>query len=192
MAASTVHAIIDAIEAAPGRVTVTAVVDASGVSRQRVLRVIDELVELGFLQPDGTDAVTKPDRLPHDAFALVSRAGGRQQSILTSRIEAAREYAETTRCRRAELLGYFGEHYEPPCGGCDNDDAPPAAGVARGGRRQQGGVPVHHRLWGPGVLLSRDEHELTVAFDSVGYRHLTAAALDNVLLTIEDRPAIRW
>jgi ATP-dependent DNA helicase RecQ len=44
------------------------------------------------------------------------------------------------------------------------------------------GVPVRHRLWGRGVLLSRDEHELVVAFDSVGYRHLTAAALTNGLL----------
>jgi ATP-dependent DNA helicase RecQ len=187
---STVHAVIDAIEAAPERVTITAVVDASRVSRQQALRVIDELLELGFLKPDGTDAVTRPDQLPAEAFALVSRAGSRQQSILTSRIEAAREYAETTRCRRAELLGYFGEHYEPPCGGCDNDDTSPAAGTTPGGRREQdGGVPVRHRLWGHGVLLSRDEHELTVAFDSVGYRHLTAAALENGLLTIEDPPA---
>jgi ATP-dependent DNA helicase RecQ len=43
---------------------------------------------------------------------------------------------------------------------------------------------VRHRLWGRGVLLSRDEHELVVAFDSVGYRHLTAAALTNGLLTM--------
>jgi ATP-dependent DNA helicase RecQ len=46
-----------------------------------------------------------------------------------------------------------------------------------------GGVPVHHRLWGPGVLLSQDDHELVVAFESVGYRHLTAASLTNGLLT---------
>jgi ATP-dependent DNA helicase RecQ len=44
---------------------------------------------------------------------------------------------------------------------------------------------VHHRLWGHGVLLSCDAHELTVAFDSVGYRHLTAASLTNGLLTVD-------
>jgi ATP-dependent DNA helicase RecQ len=31
-------------------------------------------------------------------------------------------------------------------------------------------------------LLARDEHELVVAFESVGYRHLTPAALSNGLL----------
>ena len=33
------------------------------------------------------------------------------------------------------------------------------------------------RLWGPGQLLSRDDHELLVYFASVGYKHLTASAL---------------
>jgi ATP-dependent DNA helicase RecQ len=121
-----------------------------------------------------------------EAYARVTQAGSRRQAILTSRIEAAREYAETTRCRRGELLGYFGEHYEVPCRSCDNDvltDAPPAAHVAAvpdGGRR------VTHRLWGAGTLLSQDDHELVVAFDAVGYRHLTAAALTNGLLRSVD------
>jgi ATP-dependent DNA helicase RecQ len=44
---------------------------------------------------------------------------------------------------------------------------------------------VHHRLWGPGTLLSRDEHELTAVFASVGYRHLTPAVLANGVLTID-------
>ncbi|GIF62306.1 ATP-dependent DNA helicase RecQ [Asanoa ishikariensis] len=188
----TVHAVIDAIEAAPGRVAVKAVVDASGVSRQQVLRVIQELEDLGFLEPDGSDGVVRPDRLPPDTFALVSKEGGRQQSILRSRIEAAREFAETVRCRRAELLGYFGEHYDPPCGTCDNDEAAaavkPQPSKAQVGRRHQpdpAAPRVRHKLWGEGTLLSRDEHELTVAFDTVGYRHLTPAVLENGILTVE-------
>jgi ATP-dependent DNA helicase RecQ len=193
MAPDKVHAVIDAIEAAPGRVAVKAVVDASGVSRQQVLRVIQELEDLGFLEPDGSDGVIRPDRLPPDTFALVSKEGGRQQSILRSRIEAAREFAETVRCRRAELLGYFGEHYDPPCGTCDNDEAAAAAQAqpskAQVGRRHHEPDPaaprVRHKLWGEGTLLSRDDHELTVAFDTVGYRHLTPAVLENGILTVE-------
>ncbi|MEV0716017.1 RecQ family ATP-dependent DNA helicase [Asanoa sp. NPDC050611] len=193
MAPATVHKIVDALEAAPGRVSVKSVVDTSGVSRQQVLRVVEELEELGFLEPDGSDGVVKPDQLPPDTFALVSKEGGRQQSILRSRIEAAREYAETDRCRRAELLGYFGEHYDPPCGACDNDEAAAAARAqpskAQVGRRHHepdaNATRVRHRLWGEGTLLSRDEHELTVAFDAVGYRHLTPAVLENGILTIE-------
>jgi ATP-dependent DNA helicase RecQ len=45
-----------------------------------------------------------------------------------------------------------------------------------------GGTPVHHRLWGPGQLLSRDDHELLVYFDSVGYKHLTASTLSSGIL----------
>ncbi|MET0863291.1 MAG: RecQ family zinc-binding domain-containing protein, partial [Nakamurella sp.] len=129
-----------------------------------------------------------------------------------SRIDAIRHYAETVHCRRAELLAYFGEAFTPPCGNCDNDtlvgtqlsapphaaggdprlpNHPPAAESAQQVRPSPAangspapGATVIHRLWGPGTLLSRDSHELVVAFDSVGYRHLTPAALTNGLLTV--------
>jgi len=180
-----VHAVVDAIEAATGeaatgRVTLRSLADASGVSRQGVERVVDELLELSLLRPDGNDAVI-PARIP-DAYRQVTAASNRRQSILKSRIEAARGYAETTRCRRAELLGYFGEHYSPPCSACDNDTSATSS-EPRSPSSLPDGQRVRHRLWGPGVLLARDDHELIVAFDSVGYRHLTAAALTNGLLT---------
>jgi ATP-dependent DNA helicase RecQ len=182
LAASSVHAVVDALEASSGRTTLHELAATSQVSRQGVERVVDELLELEVLVPDGNDAVSVPARLPVDAYARLATAGNRRQAILTSRIEAAREYAETTRCRRGELLGYFGEHYDVPCKACDNDDR--SAPVPAPHDPQPGAVRVTHRLWGPGTLLSRDDHELVVAFDSVGYRRLTAAALTNGLLTV--------
>jgi ATP-dependent DNA helicase RecQ len=176
-----VHAVIDAIEAASGRVTVRALAEASGVGRAAAARVVDELLELGLVHPDGNDAVLAAPL--GDAFRQVTAAGNRRQAILRSRIEAARGYAETTHCRRAELLGYFGEQYDPPCNSCDNDahatEQKPFSGQKGPGQR------VRHRLWGPGTVLSRDDHELVIAFDAVGYRHLTAASLTNGLLTPE-------
>jgi ATP-dependent DNA helicase RecQ len=47
------------------------------------------------------------------------------------------------------------------------------------------GELVVHKLWGAGTVLTVDEHELVVAFESVGYRHLTPAVLANGLV----RPA---
>jgi ATP-dependent DNA helicase RecQ len=180
---ASMHSVVDALEAASGRITLRELAEASKVGRLGVERVVDELLELEVLRADGNDAVSVPPRMPSDAFSRVAAAGNRRQAILASRIEAARQYAETTRCRRAELLGYFGEHYEPPCAACDNDTSPaPAHRTVH--TSLPAGVPVRHRLWGPGVLLSRDEHELVVAFNSVGYRHLTAAALTNGLLTM--------
>jgi ATP-dependent DNA helicase RecQ len=182
LSTTVVHAVVDALEAGGGRVTVRELAERSGTGRAAVERVVDELLELHVLVPDGNDAVSVPPRLPSDAANRVTEAGTRRQQILASRIESARGYAETTRCRRGELLGYFGEHYDVPCKACDNDDgAAPSPAPARG--HQPGGVRVTHKLWGPGTLLSRDDHELVVAFDSVGYRHLTAAALTNGLLT---------
>jgi ATP-dependent DNA helicase RecQ len=180
--AASVHSVVDALEAAGGRVTVRALAETSGVSKAAVERVVDELLELGVLTPDGNDAVSIPAHLPPDAYARVTAAGSRRQAILKSRIEAARQYAETTRCRRGELLGYFGEHYEVPCHTCDNDEVTSGAQAAVVGGVSFEGQRVTHRLWGPGTLLSRDDHELVVAFDSVGYRHLTAASLTNGLL----------
>jgi ATP-dependent DNA helicase RecQ len=177
---ASVHAVVGALESGTSSVTLRDLAAASGVSRQGVERVVDELLELGLVRAEGNDAVT-PVAMA-DAFRQVSAASTRRQAILRSRIEAARGYAETTRCRRAELLGYFGEHYEPPCGACDND-ASAVHDHAAHTSAQPGAQRVMHRLWGSGVLLSQDEHELVVAFDSVGYRHLTAAALTNGLLT---------
>jgi ATP-dependent DNA helicase RecQ len=180
--AANVHAVIDAIEATTGRVTLKELALASGVGRAAVDRVVDELLELGLLRPDGNDAVLAAPL--GDAFKQVTAAGDRRQAILRSRIEAARGYAETTHCRRAELLAYFGEHYDPPCNFCDNDDHP-APGPTFVTHPAASGQRVRHRLWGPGTLLSQDDHELVVAFDSVGYRHLTAASLTNGLLSPE-------
>jgi ATP-dependent DNA helicase RecQ len=168
--------------AASGRVTLKELAASSGVSRASVSRVADELLELGLVKPDGNDAILAAPM--GDAFRQVTAAGNRRQAILRSRIEAARGYAETTHCRRAELLGYFGEQYDPPCGSCDNDEHAPAAPTFTE-RPPVSGLRVRHRLWGPGTLLSRDDHELVIAFDSVGYRHLTAASLTNGLLTPE-------
>jgi ATP-dependent DNA helicase RecQ len=119
------------------------------------------------------------------------------------------------KCRRAELLAYFGQEFPAPCENCDNDTilsrskphaaAPqlgttstalpeqPAAAQSAAEQQAAGsatarlrpGTKVEHRLWGEGVLLSIDEHEMVVAFDSVGYRHLTTAVLANGLV----RPA---
>ncbi len=181
MGDAAVHAVVDAIEATTGRITVKALAEASGVGRAAAARVVDELLELGLVRPDGNDAVIAAPM--GDAFRQVTAAGNRRQAILRSRIEAARGYAETTHCRRAELLGYFGEQYDPPCRACDNDDHAAERKPAIGPRTP--GLRVRHRLWGPGTVLSRDDHELVIAFDSVGYRHLTAASLTNGLLTPE-------
>jgi ATP-dependent DNA helicase RecQ len=186
-----VQAVTRVLAATADHVPLTDLARSSGVSRHSVERIVDELAELGLLVID--DAGIGPLIGATDAGAQVEAAGRRRQAVLGSRIDSMRHYAETVQCRRAELLGYFGEAIDPPCNNCDNDAAfhPTAQSTptTQADGHHSSGTPVVHRLWGPGTLLTRDEHELVVSFESVGYRHLTPAALTNGLLRIAASPA---
>ncbi|MGH8177399.1 MAG: DNA helicase RecQ [Steroidobacter sp.] len=47
-----------------------------------------------------------------------------EQRIARQQLRQVLNYAESTECRRAIQLRYFGESYEAPCGGCDNCTEP--------------------------------------------------------------------
>ncbi len=78
------------------------------------------------------------DGLPSDCLLLLSRGdvakqmrfidekpSQQEQDLARKQLWKMVEYAEGTTCRRAFLLGYFGENFtEIPCGGCDNCNAP--------------------------------------------------------------------
>jgi ATP-dependent DNA helicase RecQ len=183
-----VQAVTRTLAGATGPMSLAELTRASGVSRHAAERIADELSELGLLAIDDNGIAPLPTTLSSSASEQVVDAGNRRQAVLGSRIDSMRHYAETVHCRRAELLGYFGEALEPPCDNCDNDAAfRPTVGLTAapsGSAHPVAGTPVIHRLWGPGTLLSRDEHELVVSFESVGYRHLTPAALTNGLLRL--------
>jgi ATP-dependent DNA helicase RecQ len=131
--------------------------------------------EDGSVEREGTrDAI--PEGVARGAHAEVDR-----EAFDRSRVEMMRGYAEERWCRRAFLLGYFGEAFEPPCGHCDNCRAghgrPPEAAVAVGDGLAVG-ARVEHPEWGAGTVQQVEGEHLTVVFDTVGYRTL---ALDLVL-----------
>jgi ATP-dependent DNA helicase RecQ len=174
-----IHAVVDVLDGTTEPIALDDLVTATQVPRQAVERVLAELGEVGIVTLDANTITCHV--LPSDAAARLEASGRRRQAVIASRIEAARSYAETSHCRRAELLAYFGDHYDPPCGRCDNDDLDAAApethvDLPSRGRR------VQHRLWGEGTLLHQDKHELIVIFDAVGYRTLTPAVLSNGIL----------
>jgi ATP-dependent DNA helicase RecQ len=182
---ATLHRVVDAIENAGGSAAVAELVESSGAPAHAVDRVVNELSELGFVSIAGAghQRVVEPEQdlpRPADLTDQLVTLDQRRQAVLASRLNAAREYAESTRCRRAELLAYFGESYTPPCENCDNDQFSQPTAPSR--PSVTGGIPVRHRLWGEGQMLSRDDHELLVYFDSVGYKHLTASTLSSGIL----------
>ncbi len=58
-------------------------------------------------------------------FIQRSEAGEERKRLERAKLDALLAFAETTRCRRQQLLGYFGESLEQPCGNCDNCLQPP-------------------------------------------------------------------
>ncbi|HVV20399.1 MAG TPA: helicase-related protein, partial [Pseudonocardiaceae bacterium] len=182
---TTFHRVVDALENMGDDVAVPDLVRSADVPAHAVDRVVNELAELGVVTVTGAGhhrVVSHRRQLPTpaDLTAQLVSLDQRRQAILTSRIDTVRGYAESTHCRRAELLAYFGEHYPPPCDNCDNDHPRTTAAPAR--PAVTGGVPVRHRLWGEGQLLSQDDHELLVYFAGVGYKHLTASTLKSGIL----------
>jgi len=128
----------------------------------RILNLINEVLLFAADEPLGVESV-------------VARAEAHRK-LLESRIAMMRRYAESEDCRRQFIRGYFGERDPELCGECDNC----AAGVAE--------LPQHrspyelqdqvvHDSFGPGVVMDLGEEDMTVLFDSVGYRTLRLATV---------------
>lgn len=116
---------------------------------------------------------------PDTALSLVDEVVDRRKRIDESRLAMIRGYAETSRCRRAYLLEYFGDDLSAPCGNCDTcdsgsageSDEPAAVGEYRLDQA------VRHREWGDGRVMSVESDRITVFFDEEGYRVLSLEAV---------------
>jgi ATP-dependent DNA helicase RecQ len=91
-----------------------------------------------------------------------------------TRVEMLRAYAETDRCRRRQLLAYFGTHHDGPCGNCDTCEH---GAVDRGESAIPVDTRVEHREWGPGLVIDGDDDRITVLFSDYGYRTLSMDAV---------------
>jgi len=116
-----------------------------------------------------------------------SQADPEHKALELERLEAMLGLCETVACRRRELLAYFGERLEQPCGNCDNCVTPPAiwnateaaqkalSAVHRTGQR----FGVHHLV---DVLLGRDHPRLR----ALGHHELSVFGIGR------DLPANTW
>jgi ATP-dependent DNA helicase RecQ len=131
---------------------------AAGMSHIRVTRTVSRLVDVGWAALDAAGSVTllaDPD-VPA-AQRAVAAAEQQRHDIERSRVEMMAAYAEHRHCRRAWLLGYFGEPYSPPCHHCDNCDA--GRGVAPDTGADHPfpvGARVRHTSFGGGVVEAYD------------------------------------
>jgi len=147
-------------------------------SETKLATTLNHLEESGFarVHGDGTVEAVRGDVDLAEAVDEAGEAEEHRQAFDRSRVEMMRAYAETDGCRRAFVLGYFGEDFDPPCGNCDvceerGDE------LARIEAEQPEGVPdvgarVRHDLWGEGTVAGHEEGQITVVFDAVGYKTL--------------------
>lgn len=157
--------------------------EASGLSARRVTALLALLSDTGHVRIGRSGATL----LSLDAAAAVSDALERveeRERIDQSRIEMMRSYAETRRCRRQVLLGYFGDELDDPCGNCDMCDAGVVDDETDGGHDggHDGGFQVddvvRHREWGPGTVMSVEDDRMTVFFEAEGYRVLSLELIE--------------
>jgi ATP-dependent DNA helicase RecQ len=161
-----------------GVLPVPAVRQQLDISAARLDRALGLLVEAGAVAYTAAGEVEHVGTDPERDTAAALDLARRRRELDRSRLEMMRQYAETTRCRRQFILGYFGEQLPEPCGNCDTCVAGTATAVEPaapvGFAAQQA---VRHREWGSGVVMSTEPDRVTVLFDEVGYKTLALPAV---------------
>jgi ATP-dependent DNA helicase RecQ len=154
--------------------------DELPLSDTKLATAVQHLEEVGFVEvhDDGRIAAVEQEeetieQAVEEAVEQAGESEEHRQAFERSRVEMMRSYAEAGGCRRAFILGYFGEGYDPPCGNCDICERLGEA-VARHERDAPfiAGDRVEHIDWGTGTVGQVDDGQITVVFDTVGYKKL--------------------
>jgi ATP-dependent DNA helicase RecQ len=152
--------------------TVEEVREETGLSDSKVLAALTRLEDAGVVDLTAEGEVeAAPGADVREAVHEAVAAEERRREFDRSRVEMMRAYAESPTCRRAYLLSYFGEPFEPPCGNCDICLAGGGAPVV-----EAEPFPVESRVvhaeWGEGEVLRYEADKIVVLFDEAGYKTL--------------------
>jgi ATP-dependent DNA helicase RecQ len=146
-----------------------------GLGRSRIATVLHRLEDAGVVDVSDDGHVSAIDGVDlTEGLAAATADEVDREHFVRSRVEMVRGYAEHPTCRRAFLLGYFGEAFDPPCGNCDNCDA--GHGIAITVDADEPftvGERVHHPDFGDGTIQALEAGVVTVVFDRVGYKTLS-------------------
>ncbi|PYE51876.1 RecQ family ATP-dependent DNA helicase [Deinococcus yavapaiensis] len=161
--------------------------EETSFSQTKLTSALTRLEEVGAIRFTEDGAVEVLEGVEStEAAQAASTAQHARKEYERSRLEMMRAYAGTRGCRRAFLLGYFGEAFEPPCDRCD---------TCRSGRRVEAdenaefgvGERVRHKTLGEGQVTLVESGKVTVLFDEHGYQALALKFVrDNELLEVLD------
>ncbi|MGP3534007.1 RecQ family ATP-dependent DNA helicase [Microbacterium sp. RD1] len=149
----------------------------TGLSPRRVTALLTLLADVAAVRLTRTGAKLRPRQDAEVAVRAALERVEERERIDRSRIEMLRAYAETRRCRRRVLLGYFGQEPDEPCGNCDTCAGGSAFEDDDAGDDRDGRFAVDERVvhpeWGEGTVMAVEDDRLTVFFDSRGYKTLS-------------------
>ena len=96
--------------------------EKTGLSKTRLARALNRLEECGaiLIDPRGTTRLVAEYNVLPQKTKEASQAQSALHEAELDRIEKMRLYADNLNCRRAYLIGYFGEDVPSTCGNCDN------------------------------------------------------------------------
>ncbi|WP_307852504.1 RecQ family zinc-binding domain-containing protein [Glaciihabitans sp. dw_435] len=172
--------VFTALVDAGGPTRVADIARAVALSEQGTARLVNLLEEAGVVVHDHLGVTADPAITAEDAALRGVAAGRQRERIEHSRIAMMRAYAETRRCRRQLLLGYFGEELPAPCGNCDTCSSGSAYAPEFAVRQVSAfpeGATVVHAAWGTGIVMSEEGDSLTVFFDREGYKVLSLSVI---------------
>jgi ATP-dependent DNA helicase RecQ len=164
--------VLDHVARASLPVTPTSIATALDLSRRQVAGVLNSCSSAGVVRLDSRGRVTGCEADARDALATTLEHEESRVRVERSRLEMMQAYAESSWCRRAMLLGYYGERFVPPCGRCDNCTAG-AVATAEPSEHTVGERVVHPE-WDTGTVMIAAPDRVVVFFDSVGYRMLAS------------------
>ncbi|MDP9316393.1 MAG: ATP-dependent DNA helicase [Chloroflexota bacterium] len=163
--------------------TLSELPEITGLNKGDLARLVKVLKQDGIIKETrGRVRLIRPD---FDPQAVSLEDEEHRLAYERSRIEMMRTYAETAECRRRYILNYFGEEYEAPrCERCDNDlsvAAEQRVVITEQADASHGfvvGTHVAHEVWGEGVVQRVSGDDVTVLFDTVGFKTLAASVVE--------------
>lgn len=186
---SALLAILAVLRHAGGTMAPQDLAAATGYPQRRLTGLLNQLQDTGGVTAEDGGMRLEPDADPAQLVERALALAAARERVDKSRIAMMRSYAETHRCRRQFLLGYFGEDLPAPCGNCDNCAGGSAARTHDAGAAAAAGSPapdaaafplnssVEHALWGPGLVMRHDDGLMTVLFEREGYKTLSRKAV---------------
>ena len=177
VAAATVERVLEALAQVGDTTDVATLAAQLDLHPRSVTAALTRLREVDAVELDARGGVRV--RRLDGALRAVQDDDEARRTWQESRAALLREYAESARCRRQALLGYFGQAADPCGDGCDNcrrGIAGPAPSEATTGERPEWlrpDRPVVHVRWGEGRVVRSNADATVVWFEREGYRTLS-------------------